>query len=83
MTQTPREMLVSALLSIGADGLVNPDGECGCPLVELDPFDGCLDLDGCRPARFVPPDSPGADLDLLQQWPDGYYVAMDEGAGPE
>lgn len=77
MTQTPREMLMSALLSIGADGLCNPSCDCGCPVSDLAPLGDCLDLDGCRPARFVPPDSPGADLDLLSRWPDGYYVLME------
>jgi len=43
---------------------------------DLAPLGDCLNLDECLPARFVPPDSPGADLDLLSRWPDGYYVVM-------
>ena len=77
---TLREMLQYHLLRAGADGLCNPGCECGCPLDQLVPLDDCLDLDECVPARFVPPDDPGADLNILQQWPGGYYVVM--GARP-
>jgi hypothetical protein len=77
MIQTPREIIQSALLSMGADGLCNPGCDCGCPLAELAPVGDCLDLDECMPARFVPPDAPGADLNILQQWPEGYYVPME------
>jgi len=76
--QTPREMLQSALMSIGADGLCNPGCECGCPLDLLAPGGyGCLNLDECKPSKFVPPWSPGADLDILQQSPEGYFVLME------
>lgn len=77
MTQTPREMIQSALLSCGADGLCNGPGRCGCPIRDLAPLGDCLDLDECIPARFIEPTNPGADLDLLQEWPDGYYVSME------
>ena len=77
MTPTPREMLMSALISIGADGLCNPCCDCGCPVSDLAPLGDCLDLDECKPARFVPPDSEKADLNLLYQWPQGYYVLME------
>ena len=75
---TIREVLQRYLSEIGADGLCNPGCECGCPLDQLAPLGDCLDLDECLPARFVPPDDPGADLDILQQWPEGYYVPIEE-----
>ena len=75
---TLREMLQYHLVRAGADGLCNPGCECGCPLDQLAPLGDCLDLDECVPARFVPPDAPGADLNILQQWPEGYYVTIEE-----
>ena len=74
---TIREMLQRHLSEIDADGLCNPGCECGCPLDQLAPLGDCLDLDECVPARFVPPDAPCADLNILQQWPEGYYVVME------
>ena len=74
---TPRQFLQYALAKSGADGLCNPGGECGCPIRELAPLGDCLDLDECLPARFVPPDDPEADWDLLHRWPEGYYVPME------
>jgi len=74
---TPREILIEALGEMGADGLVNEAGECGCPLDQLCPLGDCLDLDECIPGRFIASDDPGADLDILQQWPEGYYVPLE------
>jgi hypothetical protein len=45
--------------------------ECGCPLDQFAPLGDALDLDECVPARFVPPDAPCADLNILQPWPEG------------
>ena len=62
---TPRQFLQYALANLGADGLCNPGGECGCPVSDLATVGDCLDLDECLPARFVPPDDPTADPGLL------------------
>lgn len=74
---TPRDILIAALQEMGADGLVNGMAECGCPLGDLCPMDDCLHLDECLPAKFITPNNPGADLDLLQQWPEGYYTPLE------
>lgn len=54
MIPTVRQLLVMALDSLGADGLVNPDAECGCGLEDLNPCEW-LNLDKCEAARRVDP----------------------------
>lgn len=43
-------MIKQYLESMGADGLCNPDEECGCDLDDLAPCD-CLNLEECKAAR--------------------------------
>ena len=70
MTPTPREMLQSALLSIGADGLCNLDMSCGCGLDDLAPCGNC-NLDECEAAHWVKPED--GDPTALEEFPEGYY----------
>lgn len=48
---TVLDVVRRTLVDLDLDGLVNPDGECGCGLDELDPGN-CL-CSGCCPARRV------------------------------
>ena len=45
-----RELIHEKLLSIGAEGLCNPDLECGCSIDDLMPC-GEPDLENCVAAR--------------------------------
>jgi hypothetical protein len=45
------ELLIIKLREIGADGLYNPYGECGCGINDLEPCDNC-DLSFCEAARY-------------------------------
>jgi len=44
------KVIVDYLKEIGADGLCNPDAECGCDIDNLAPCD-CIDLQNCVPAK--------------------------------
>ena len=76
---TAREILIKGLQAMGADGLVNPDLECGCHLDDLAPAGvGCMDIQECRAARWIAPDSPDADQEMLEDFPEGYFTLMEE-----
>ncbi len=55
--KTAKQLLIDGLKAIGADGLVNCEGDpcCGCGLDDLAPcegtYDGGIDLNCCRPAK--------------------------------
>ena len=51
MSKTVREIVAEWLDSHGYDGLVNVDGECGCPLDDLMPCENTIaGLGDCEPA---------------------------------
>lgn len=52
MSYSAEFMIKANLIAIGADGLCNPDGECGCSLDDLAPCD-CLNLKECKAARMT------------------------------
>ena len=61
---TVKEILISALKEMGADGLCCP-GECGCGLDDLMPcFDGACSI--CVPAKRVP--VPEEEKDEFDEW---------------
>jgi hypothetical protein len=69
-----KEMLQKSLREMGADGLCNPDIECGCGIDDLAPgMEGCLNIDECQAAKWVPPNK--ADP-KNEWWPDGYYQVI-------
>ncbi len=76
--KTAREILISWLREMGADGLCYPDMDCGCSVADLCPLDGCINLDECRPARWIAPDSSDADQEMLEDFPEGYFVLVEE-----
>lgn len=45
-----RDILTAKLRKLGADGLCNPEDECGCDITDLAPCGACC-LD-CKPARL-------------------------------
>ena len=45
------DLLRAALTEMGADGLCNPDHECGCGIEELSPC-GCVNLSECVAAKY-------------------------------
>lgn len=65
-----KEMLQKALREMGADGLVNPDEECGCDIDDLAPCE-CLNLGECHAAKWVKPKKD--DPDYLEEFEDGYF----------
>ena len=71
---TALSLLIKALQSVGADGLCNGDGQCGCDLDDLAPCE-CLNLEHCQAAKFIKPKS--GDADYWDEWPDGYYKAVE------
>jgi hypothetical protein len=48
---TVKDIVREKLIALGADGLCDPDSECGCPIDDI----CCCDSDcrGCVPARIV------------------------------
>jgi hypothetical protein len=68
-----REMLQEALRLLGADGLCNPDAECGCDIDDLAPCEAC-NLTECRAAKKMKsePDSHEMDVYGLE-----YYQVME------
>lgn len=53
------EIVSAHLRTIGADGLVCPDAECGCKLGELTPCSG--DFGACQPGYLAEPCDPEQD----------------------
>ena len=49
-TITVKDVLLNILASMGADGLVNPELECGCSIFDFEPCGEC-NLSECLPAR--------------------------------
>ena len=47
-----KTILIKALSEMGADGLCNPVGECGCSIEDFAPCWDC-NLDECMPARMI------------------------------
>jgi len=45
------KLIRKELERLGADGLVNMNAGCSCPLEDLAPLDGCPNLRDCRPAQ--------------------------------
>ena len=76
--KTARKLLIEGLKAMGADGLCYPDMDCGCSVADLCPIEGCINLDECRPARWIAPDSPDADQEMLEDFPDGYFVLVED-----
>jgi len=55
MSTSAKFLLSKKLAGLGADGLCNPDAECGCGLDDLAPFGDCINLDECFAARWTIP----------------------------
>jgi hypothetical protein len=47
-----KQLIKAGLKSIGANGLVNPDMECGCGIDDLEPCCGCINIDECVAANL-------------------------------
>ena len=76
--KTAKQLLIDGLVNVGADGLCCPDMDCGCSVADLCPIERCINLDECRPARWIAPDSPDADQEMLEDFPEGYFVLVEE-----
>ena len=72
--KTSLQLLSEALTAMGADGLCNPDEDCGCDIEELAPCEN-LNLSECKAAKWYKParDSPEFDEDYSE----GYYKVME------
>jgi hypothetical protein len=68
------EMLKHQFAELGADGLCNSDGGCGCGVEELAPCE-CLNTE-CIAAKYITPKK--GDADYWDEWPEGYYKALKE-----
>lgn len=64
---TVKQLIVMALDSLGADGLVNYDAGCACGLEGLDPYE-CLDPDKCEAARRVAPPEWAEEDEAGRDW---------------
>lgn len=68
-----REVVRAALERMRADGLCNPNLQCGCGNADISPAD-CLELDLCVAARFIKPQR--GDPRFWDEFPDGYYTPI-------
>ena len=68
-----REVVIAALKRMRADGLCNPNLQCGCGIADISPAD-CLELDLCVAARFIKPER--GDPRFWNEYPDGYYTPI-------
>jgi hypothetical protein len=66
-----QDMVKDQLVKIGAQGLVNADSECGCPVSDLSPA-ACMHPD-CVAAMMAPVPA-GEDADI-------WFVPMESGGG--
>jgi hypothetical protein len=73
---TVKSILINRLKEIGADGLCNPGEECGCGMDDLAPCFDCMHISECVAAKYIHPKE--GDPDYMEEWPDGYYRAIDE-----
>ena len=48
---TAKDVLINSLTVLGADGLMNPELECGCSIFDFEPCESCS-LSKCVPARM-------------------------------
>ncbi len=48
---TVDDIIRTALVEMGADGLCNSDEECGCGIEDLDPCE-CINLSECVAAKY-------------------------------
>ena len=77
--KTAKQLLTDGLKAMAADGLCCPDLDCGCHLDDLAPAgSGCLNIEECLAARWIAPDSPDADQKMLKDFPEGYFVLVEE-----
>lgn len=54
MSISVETMIRYHLETLGADGLCNPDEECGCEIEDLAPCGDCLNLQDCKAAKWFP-----------------------------
>lgn len=73
MSISVETMIRYHLEALGADGLCNPDEECGCGLDDLVPCE-CLNLKECKAARWYAT-KPG-DENFDEDFPEGYYKVI-------
>ena len=66
--KTVNVMIRAALAGMGADGLCNPDHECGCGTDDLAPCD-CVNLSECVPAKWTIPKD--------EEYRAGYYRVIE------
>ena len=66
---TVDDIIRTVLVEMGADGLCNPDGECGCGIEDLAPCD-CINLAVCVPAKWTIPKED-------EEYRAGYYRAIE------
>jgi hypothetical protein len=60
---------------MGADGLCNSDGECGCGIDDLAPCD-CINLSECVAAKWTIPKEGDWEYEN-EEYRDGYYMAIE------
>ena len=72
MALTVDNILEKALKDLGADGLCNSNGACGCGVDELAPCE-CLNLE-CIAAKWISPKE--GDPEYWDEYPEGYYKAI-------
>lgn len=72
------ELIKQSLTALGADGLCNPDQECGCGIEDLAPCDN-LNLQECVAAKWHIPKQGEPEYED-EVWRDGYYKALEEKA---
>lgn len=77
MNHNVDSILKAGLAALGADGLCNPDSECGCGIEELAPC-GCINAEECMAAKWTKPEE--GDIDYCDEWQDGYYAVLDVAA---
>lgn len=72
---TINDILIRELKAMGAEGLCNPELECGCGLDDLCP--GCSDCNvlECRPAKKILATTPGECWEIGEE----IFVPMEEG----
>lgn len=74
--KTARELLMDGLKAMGADGLCNRDGQCGCGICDLAPLGDCINIEMCEAAKFIKPISD--EHEYWDEYPDGYYTPIQE-----